>query len=334
MKKAFYCYAKMYLNQKQNTQNKKLSLHFNTNPNKSHSKSKGRTSKPKNDIQYRVNTVSSIPKEGNLMKNSLEQNKNIKLNTYNISDNNNKLIISAYEQTIISLFSYIKEVSEENNYKMLKDKFFTILERNLLQIPKDEKSNNKTSTLSSSNSIMSLLQESKNKCCLKQRKQFQLYQFQKNGKKKGNGFLSHKSLYSLSKPGKKVNSNSPEKQTINKKSFLMKFYSFHHKQDCYKINNKSNENQYNINNTLTNFSGSNIIKQLNIDNQQNQEKSSKNEDITEDKINQSHNSELLRKIKSSLDDNLKGFFDFSYESFLNKGSERENTMRTQNEEQK
>ena len=61
------------------------------------------------------------------MKNSLEQNKSIKLNTYNIPDDNNKLIISAYEQTIISLFSYIKEVSEEKYYKMLKDKFFTIL---------------------------------------------------------------------------------------------------------------------------------------------------------------------------------------------------------------
>ncbi len=33
--------------------------------------------------------------------------------------------------------------------------------------------------------------------------------------------------------------------------------------------------------------------------------------------------ELLSKIKESLDDNLKHIFNFSYENFLNKESERE-----------
>ena len=35
------------------------------------------------------------------------------------------------------------------------------------------------------------------------------------------------------------------------------------------------------------------------------------------------NNELISKIKDSLDDNLKHIFNFSYENFLNKESERE-----------
>ena len=143
-------------------------------------------------------------------------------------------------------------------------------------------------------------------------------------------------MYTLSKPGKTVNSNSPEKQSINDKSFLMKFYSFNKNLNSSKskvymktnIKNKQKKNKENfVNKTLGNFSGTNIIKQLDMQNKSTTEGNSNKED----KKNQSHNSELLLKIKSSLDDNLKGFFDFSYESFLNKNSERDNTMRTYDE---
>ena len=47
-----------------------------------------------------------------------------------------------------------------------------------------------------------------------------------------------------------------------------------------------------------------------------EEKQNKNE-------NKSKNNELISKIKDSLDDNLKHIFNFSYENFLNKESERE-----------
>lgn len=94
------------------------------------------------------------------------------------------------------------------------------------------------------------------------------------------------------------------------------------------IKNKQKKNKEKfVNKTLNNFSRSNIIKQLDMQNKNTTEVNNNKED----KMNQSHNSELLLKIKSSLDDNLKGFFDFSYESFLNKNSERDNTMRTYDE---
>ena len=73
---------------------------------------------------------------------------------------------------------------------------------------------------------------------------------------------------------------------------------------------------------MSNFSGGSLIsKQPKI-------KSEQIKESKDDNSNQSHNSELLRKIKSSLDDNLKCFFDFSYENFLNKESERDYTNRS------
>ena len=45
-------------------------------------------------------------------------------------------------------------------------------------------------------------------------------------------------------------------------------------------------------------------------------------------LQEENTSELLLQIKNSLDDNLKGFFEFSYENFLNKETERECTYRS------
>lgn len=331
MKKNADCYAQIYQSQKQSSlHNKKYELHYNMNISREQKRKTLSKSKTKHASHCRVNTMTSIfNKEiSPFMKNtSCEKRINLQKNYSSMfSNDNSQLLISAYDQAIISLFSLLKETTDETHYKSLKDKFFSELERNLLQgNTKETKSNNKTSTLSSSNSIISMLQESKNKCCIK---------FSQNRNK--NGFLSHKSLYTLSKPGKKVNSNSPEKQSINDKSFLMKFYSFNQNLNSSKVNSKlylnSNSKQKKnkdnfVNNTLNNFSGNTIIKQLDIHTNNKTEVN----DNKEEKMNQSHNSELLLKIKSSLDDNLKGFFDFSYENFLNKNSERDNTMRTYDE---
>lgn len=329
MKKKPDCYSKNYQNQKQNVHPKKLSLNYYSSSSKD---KKPSTCKTKTESHCRVNTMTSIiPKEvSSFLRNSTSLEKaghSKKTLSSTFTDENCKVIISAYEQAIISLFSYFKENSEESQYKQIKSKFFNELEKNLLQIKSDKNSYNKSSTLSSSNSIMSLLQESKNKCCIKQR-QFSYYQY--TNKKKNNNFLSHKSLYTLSKPGKKVNSSSPDKQTINNKSFLLKYYSFNQNLSSSKVNKKlylnnnitKNKKETFVNNTLSNFSGGNVIaKQLDL-------KSEQIKESNEDNLNQSHNSELLRKIKSSLDDNLKCFFDFSYENFLNKESERDNTNRS------
>ena len=79
----------------------------------------------------------------------------------------------------------------------------------------------------------------------------------------------------------------------------------------FKINNKNsdlNDNKENCKSneknkkSLTNNNDNNLIKEI---------------------INESKNSEQLKEIKSSLDDNLKKMFNFSYEDFLNKESETE-----------
>ena len=73
---------------------------------------------------------------------------------------------------------------------------------------------------------------------------------------------------------------------------------------------KKNDNNYiNVNNTNNNFYYNNIISQM------------PNKINNNEKYNM--NDDLIACIKNSLDENLKGIFDFSYESFLNKESERE-----------
>lgn len=49
-------------------------------------------------------------------------------------------------------------------------------------------------------------------------------------------------------------------------------------------------------------------------------------------LNDFKNSEQLKKIKSTLDENLKGMFNFSYECFLNKESETESRKSIEDKE--
>ena len=173
----------------------------------------------------------------------------------------------------------------------------------------------------------------------------------KNSKNKKNKVIPFKnSLYSLIKgKNKQIISNSPVKNLINKKdkfSLLNNFIDFNkNKKNCsgtvqngsspktektkngkdikvikYKTkeikiqsNNQNSLIKKDNNNYITNISNNiyynNIISQI------------------PDKINNENNilnnNDLISCIKNTLDENLKGMFDFSYESFLNKESERE-----------
>ena len=158
-------------------------------------------------------------------------------------------------------------------------------------------------------------------------------------KSKKNKTITHKkSLYSLIRGNKPLISNSPIKDLIKKNykfSILNNFVDFNKKikNNCSipsqngktlaseisnnGINNK-NKDENNINsqnkdngdNHITNINNNinNIISQI--------PDAIKNE-------NHSQNKDLITCIKNNLDENLKGIFDFSYESFLNKESERE-----------
>ena len=352
MKTSLNCYAKRYMNNKQSNSRKCL------NNNQIHPKTfpltittiSHKTSKSKAKSHMKTYTNTSLT-EASL---DTETNNNI-INTKTKSllhiPQSNRFIISAYEQSLIYLFSYLKDILDDSNYQRTKKAFFEELEKNLLIPSKTEYSSfNKTSTLSSSNSIMSMLQESKQKCCLmlpnsnniNNTKCSYINATMKNKSFNMNkqNFQSHKSLYTLCKPGKKVNTSSPEKTVNTKNSFLHHYYkSFHtHNNGIDKRKDKAKSNNNNHNNT-SNISVPNIINNLDYQMKSYVYKDycNKNENKTynDDMLNhnkhylqEENTSELLLQIKNSLDDNLKGFFEFSYENFLNKETERECTYRS------
>ena len=127
---------------------------------------------------------------------------------------------------------------------------------------------------------------------------------QNNNNNNFNSFHNHKSLYSILKKNKKMLVNSPLKNVCNQRNdnIMKKFIKF---------SKDISENKNCINKTCNQsiITNNRLLKEEN-ENIKNNEKSSKN-------------NELISKIKDSLDENLKHIFNFSYENFLNKESERE-----------
>ena len=117
--------------------------------------------------------------------------------------------------------------------------------------------------------------------------------------KKSNGT---KFIY-LNKRNNKISTSHTTGNSLNKKEKHIKSnFSLN-------FNNKNNMSEIIENKT--------IQKHLNLINHNNKN------NIIKEVINESKNSEQLKEIKSSLDENLKIMFNFSYEDFLNKESETE-----------
>ena len=133
-----------------------------------------------------------------------------------------------------------------------------------------------------------------------------LTQNQYNNNPNFNTTNNHKSLYTLIKKNKNILVNSPIKHEGNNRNdnIMKKFIRF---------SKNINDNKNAINKTCN----QSIIEnnKLNL-NEKNNDNCKVSEKITK-------NNELISKIKDSLDDNLKHIFNFSYENFLNKESERE-----------
>ena len=123
-----------------------------------------------------------------------------------------------------------------------------------------------------------------------------------------NSFNNRKSLYTLLKRNKKMLVNSPIKNLCNQRNdnIMKKFIKFSKdiSQNKNLINKTCNQSTLSSNKLLLNEEKQNINENLNIP----------------EKLK---NNELISKIKDSLDDNLKHIFNFSYENFLNKESERD-----------
>jgi len=170
-----------------------------------------------------------------------------------------------------------------------------------------------------------------------------------NDAQKNNEIIQKKSLYSLVKNDKQLMSNSPIKE-INKNNY--KFSILNNFFDSRKINkinsSESAQNGFTIKSEKSN-NGRDIYineeEEKNINENCSFNKNDVNNYIT-NIHNNIHNSiyynkiisqipnktnsekyilsnDLITRIKNSLDENLKGIFDFSYESFLNKETERE-----------
>ena len=161
---------------------------------------------------------------------------------------------------------------------------------------------------------------------------------------KNDKVITHRqSLYSLIRVNKPIISNSPAKNFTKQRyhfSILNNFINFNKNsfpishgnvfENEEKDNDKNNYNNccFNINsvdkNELSNYFtniNQNINHNIYYNNIISQMPSEKNNKTLNDE--EIMNNEMISCIKNSLDDNLKGIFDFSYKSFLNKESERE-----------
>ena len=123
-----------------------------------------------------------------------------------------------------------------------------------------------------------------------------------------NSFNNHKSLYTLIKNNNQMLGNSPTKNISNYRNdnIIKKFIKF---------SKNISDNKNAINKTCSQ-------SLLNNQSFTNNEKQNKNEN-NKKKEKISNNNEFISIIKDGLDDNLKHIFNFSYENFLNKESERE-----------
>jgi hypothetical protein len=170
-----------------------------------------------------------------------------------------------------------------------------------------------------------------------------------NNTQRNNEITNKKSLYSLIKSDKQLMPNSPIEEIAKNKYKISILNNFIDLEKINKINSsESTQNGFTIKSEKSN-NGRDIYKseeeEKNIIENSNFNKNDLNNYITNihknihnniyyNKIisqipNKANNekyllsNDLITRIKNSLDENLKGIFDFSYESFLNKETERE-----------
>ena len=257
--------------------------------------------------------------------------------TSKIKLNSNQILIDSYEKSVISLFGTLKNIVEKSQYENLKNKFKHSFESNLKQIEKKS-----SSFINSSNSIKKIIDESIKKCQSNNKKSTSNNKNNKNSNVKLNINplininKTHKSLYSLSRSGRRIITQSPNKfsQNINH-SIIKKYYTVVNinknskstqNGSSYLSGNKNSNSRQNISKELSfpKCNNNTIPKNNNnnLENKINEKKIEEINNINKTTDDSQANNELLNKIKNSLDDSLKGIFAFSYEDFLNRSSDR------------
>ena len=286
--------------------------------------------------------------------NKKENNFTNKKNISNHISINNLLLLSAYENSLLILFGTLKSYMKNDLlfFKKLKNDFIKNVQifykrnktklsisipnspksySNLTFSKKDNPHLNININKSSNNSLFGLSNNSLNKINTSTRASAKNI-VQNN--KKININNHKKSLYTLTKASNQaLMPNNTAKNIVKKDynlSILKSFIEFNRnvrnkksKTNENKLINKTNpdsyNNQNNANNNITNINNinNNIYYNKIINNIQN----IPNDIVKNDEASKENN--LIACIKNSLDDNLKNMFDFSYQSFLNKESERE-----------
>ena len=240
-------------------------------------------------------------------------------NTINFNNNNNNNLNYKNKNIIEnSKENYNSSFYNKNNLKLSYNS--TIKHNSLYNLTKNKinssksKSNNKTKNNNNTiNNKINTKCYSKNLFSKINQEIFKIDSFRNNKKISLNDLNTI--LSTKNKNKSLLNNNNNNNKTINDsikkiKKYTNKNYSNYNNNNNYNNNLKEN----NIKKKMENKIKNNIIKNVN-------KKEIKSSDYETKK-----NSEQLKEIKSSLDDNLKIMFNFSYEYFLNKESETEKSF--------
>ena len=284
----------------------------------------------KNDILYYNTLKDNFIKN---VKNIYQKNKN----NFSFISTNNKNITKKEE---IKIDNYFSSKTYKKNNKMKTNSENAFHKKNKSHI---NKSISKIISNISNNSINKSNISIQN---IKSNKNLRKEDISKINKKK-ESINNKNSLYSLIKASKRhLISNSPIKDKIKKNykcSMLNNFINFNKKTKKKHSSNNQNYSRFkseimtngkDINNQLIKKNNSTNLKYIDKKEFNNYISNNINNNIycnniinkIPDTINKEKyeiNNDLINCIKNTLDENLKGIFDFSYESFLNKESERE-----------
>ena len=284
----------------------------------------------KNDILYYNTLKDNFIKN---VKNIYQKNKN----NFSFISTNNKNITKKEE---IKIDNYFSSKTYKKNNKMKTNYENAFHKKNKSHI---NKSISKIISNISNNSINKSNISIQN---IKSNKNLRKVDISKINKKK-ESINNKNSLYSLIKASnRQLISNSPIKDKIKKNykcSMLNNFINFNKKTKKKHSSNTQNysifkseimKNGKDINNQLIKKNNSTNLKSIDKKEFNNYISNNINNKIycnniinkIPDTINKEKyeiNNDLINCIKNTLDENLKGIFDFSYESFLNKESERE-----------
>lgn len=260
-----------------------------------------------NELKINISKKYKITNNENNKKDNNKDNSSYSI--YLNKESNDILLLTAYKKSVSELFKLLKLYLNKELYKYnnIKKEFSKNLEKFYNQEKIKEKKNKRNKTPLNLNN---------------------------NGYSTMNKLKKDYNIYAKIVQDYKINNSNKLEQVKNKHNIMeQSMNKSNYNVGCYKnqrsfysiMNNKKN----NLKNSPIKKKGKrNIMKKFikNISDNKTMKinKQINTENIIENKVNYpNNNNEILSKIKDSVDENLKHIFNFSYENFLNKESERD-----------